>query len=314
MSPSDAPASLRSIPDSTIGSATDFPLRVFFGHHKCATGFIDRILREICWHMGLAFHIVHRPVHFAEEGSLPAYVQTHSTDFLAYTNADARHAAGLSFHRAFHVVRDPRDVLVSAYFSHLHSHSTEGWPELAAHREALQRVPKDEGLFLEMEFSRPVFEEMVRWDYTQPNVLELHMEALTQDPAGTFVEIVRFLDMLDDAPASGPPAWVRTATMRLNRLNQTGRRFMPGGLRPFPVPRRRMHTLSTAEVNAMVDACRFEKITGGRKKGQENVKSHYRKGVPGDWKNHFSPDHVAAFKREYNDVLLKLGYAETPHW
>ena len=26
------------------------------------------------------------------------------------------------------------------------------------------------------------------------------------------------------------------------------------------------------------------KKTAGRNKGQENIKSHYRKGIPGDWK------------------------------
>ena len=58
----------------------------------------------------------------------------------------------------------------------------------------------------------------------------------------------------------------------------------------------------------------FKRLSGGRKVGQQDVKSHYRKGVPGDWKNHFKPEHVAHFKRHYNDLLLKYGYETNPDW
>lgn len=301
-------------PSPSVSTQRSFPLRAFFGHHKCATGFIDGILREICWHMGLNFQIVHEPRHFADDGSLPAYVATRKVDLLAYTNADAEHTADLPLYRGFHVVRDPRDVLVSAYFSHLHSHSTENWPELAAHRDALQSVSKEEGLFLEMDFSRRFFEHMAQWDYDQPHILELKMETLTQNPDYWFVEIMRFLDMIGPEPESDLQELVRSATMRMNRLNQTGRRFMPAGLPMFPVPRRRLHSITVPQIEALVEKRRFEKLAGGRKKGQENVKSHYRKGVPGDWKHHLTPEHVARFKRDYNDLLLTLGYEDSPDW
>jgi hypothetical protein len=57
----------------------------------------------------------------------------------------------------------------------------------------------------------------------------------------------------------------------------------------------------------------FERLTG-RKKGQENRNTHLRKGVPGDWVNHFEPVHIRAFKNRYNDLLLKLGYVHTTDW
>ena len=49
-------------------------------------------------------------------------------------------------------------------------------------------------------------------------------------------------------------------------------------------------------------------------RGIEDACSHYRKGVAGDWANHFKPQHKEYFKKNYNDVLLKLGYESTLDW
>ena len=306
-------SSLRSS-SPTLGKTRDFPLRAFFGHHKCATGFIDGILREVCYHMGLRFRIAHGEFNFAEDGSLPAFVEHKNVDLLAYTNADLQHAAGLPLYRGFHVVRDPRDVLVSAYFSHRNSHGTRNWTELVAHREALQTCSKEEGLFLEMEFSRPFFEDMARWDYQQSAVLELHMEELTADPVSHFIRIFDHLDMLQPEEPTGVDQWLQSATMTMNRLNQKGRRFMPGSLPLFPVPRRRLARIPASGVASLVERRNFKKLSGGRKKGQENVHSHYRKGTPGDWINHLTPAHIDHFKAEYNDLLVLLGYEEDASW
>ena len=41
---------------------------------------------------------------------------------------------------------------------------------------------------------------------------------------------------------------------------------------------------------------------------------HYRRGVPGDWVNHFESDHVRVFKGRYDDLLIKLGYEKNEGW
>jgi hypothetical protein len=41
---------------------------------------------------------------------------------------------------------------------------------------------------------------------------------------------------------------------------------------------------------------------------------HYRKGVAGDWRIHFTSVHIAAFKARYGDLLVKLGYEVDDHW
>lgn len=295
-------------------TARDFPLRVFFGHHKCATGWIDGILMEISFHLGRHCRIVHTPHHFDPHASLVDLVHAERVDLLAYTNADQRYVQDLPFHRGFHVVRDPRDVIVSAYFSHRNTHSTDDWPELEVHRAALRARSKEEGLLLEMEFSRPQFEAMAAWDYQQEHVLECKMEELTAEPVNGFRRIAAFLGLLEDDDRGSLRDRGRQVVYRMNRLNHRGRRFMPGRLPMFPVPRVPQSTIPTGLLDEILQQASFKRLSGGRRKGDENVHSHYRKGVPGDWKNHFTEQHVRTFKRNYNDLLLKLDYETDPDW
>ncbi|GIV61826.1 MAG: hypothetical protein KatS3mg044_0692 [Rhodothermaceae bacterium] len=289
--------------------AGERPLYVFFGHHKCATGWIDSILRETCFHLGWRFRIVHRPLDFARYGSLRGFVKRHRPDMLAYTNANLRYVRGLPPFRGFHVVRDPRDVVVSAYFSHLYSHPTDNWPELAAHRRRLQAVSKEEGLMMELAFSRQFLEDMATWDYEQPNVLELKLEDISVRPEAMFWQIYSFLGLIDPAE----PDLVARVRMQLNVLNQRGRRFTPFHmpLSPFRFP---MERLPAPYVERIVQRKSFKRLAGGRKPGEENVRSHYRKGQPGDWRNHFGPEHIAYFREHYQGLLEKLGYETDDAW
>jgi len=50
-------------------------------------------------------------------------------------------------------------------------------------------------------------------------------------------------------------------------------------------------------VDQAYDHFSFEKMSGGRKPGSEDKGSFFRKGVSGDWQNHFSPEEVALFTR-----------------
>lgn len=287
-----------------------FALRAFFGHHKCATSWIDTILMDACFHMGLNLEIIHREVEFADSSSLSAHVDHCSADFLAYTNAKIKHVEDLPLRRGFHVVRDPRDVLVSAYFSHLHSHPTVNWPELAPHRDRLSSLSKEDGLFAEMDFSAEEFEDMYRWDYSRDDILELKMEDLTADPLAGYVRIFEFLDMIDHQ-TRGLRKAVKSATLKANRLLYKGRHVLPTE-RPPTIQRH--HSLSEDKVKSIVEKNSFSRLSGGREKGKENVKSHFRKGVPGDWVNHFTPKHKRVFKKRFNDVLVKLGYEEDSSW
>lgn len=58
-----------------------------------------------------------------------------------------------------------------------------------------------------------------------------------------------------------------------------------------------------------VSAASFEKLAGGRARGQEDASSFFRKGVVGDWREHFDEQAVARFEQKAGDLLRSLGYA-----
>lgn len=60
--------------------------------------------------------------------------------------------------------------------------------------------------------------------------------------------------------------------------------------------------------------CRFENMSGGRKRGEENVMAHERKGVAGDWRNHFDRQVTQAFKERFATLLISTGYETDENW
>lgn len=66
-------------------------------------------------------------------------------------------------------------------------------------------------------------------------------------------------------------------------------------------------------IESAVDACSF-KTTSGRVPGKEDKKSHLRKGIVGDWRNHFTPSQKEDFKEAFNDMLVEYGYESDGDW
>jgi hypothetical protein len=282
----------------------DRPRLAFFGHHKCASTWVRRVLDEIAWGAGLKHRYFHRPEQF--EANLPRFVDQHDIDVVSFVNADVDYAMPLGSFRGFHVVRDPRDLLVSAYFSHLHSHGTEEWPELEEHRARIGSVSTQEGLALELEFSGHVLDQLRRWDYELPNILELRQEDLTAAPYEGFLEIAEFLGLLDRGDAF---ARRRLAYALRSSWNGLVHRRAFAWLPSFKSRR-----IPAERVLGAVHEHRFSKLSGGREQGTEDLRSHYRKGVHGDWRNHFDAEFLERFKSEYGDVVLKLGYETDASW
>ena len=62
-------------------------------------------------------------------------------------------------------------------------------------------------------------------------------------------------------------------------------------------------------LQSCVNACAFEKLSGGRAQGDEDHDSFYRKGVSGDWKNHFDAEDNDRFFDQCGALMEELGYA-----
>jgi hypothetical protein len=294
-------------------------LYAYFGHHKCASTWIDNIIREVALEHGYNYRGIvdhqtptgHGPLtdytHTFGRDELGGYVQREGIDFIGALTSDWSQVEGLSSFRAFHVIRDPRDIIVSGYFSHKNSHPVDHLPHMEAHRKRLQSMPKEEGLLLEMDYAASEMDDLATWNYDHPSVLELKMEDLTARPYEGFVEVFEFLGLLDDDAGSyGLGQRMRMFGRVLgNRLSRKHKLF--ARLRqPSPV--------SGEMLLGRVYDHRFEKKAGGREKGAADAQSHYRKGKAGDWANHFTPTHVAAFKEKFGDLVSTLGYEPSTEW
>jgi hypothetical protein len=255
-------------------------LIAYFGHHRCASQWMKGLIRGIAQVVARDVHRYWSPRDFNYD--LTSVADPGAT-IVVYSNANVRYVKGVSL-RGFHMVRDPRDIAVSSYFSHLYSHPTEVYSgadsapvgktltRLEEYRRTLRSMSKDEGLSLELEQRSLQYMQMKKWDYSQENVLELRMEEVTSDPLRWLREIATFVGLY--------------------------------GVRG----------LDDERLASIVAANDFRVYTGGRVPGEEDVRDHYRKGTPGDWKLHFGPGHVEYFKEHYNDLLLKLGYEHSPNW
>jgi Sulfotransferase domain len=67
------------------------------------------------------------------------------------------------------------------------------------------------------------------------------------------------------------------------------------------------------ELNIVLDRLSFEKRSG-RKKGVEDIKSHYRSGSRGDWKKHFTDEDVRLWKSIFQNLLVRGGWEKDENW
>jgi hypothetical protein len=63
-----------------------------------------------------------------------------------------------------------------------------------------------------------------------------------------------------------------------------------------------------------VEAASFERLSGGRERGEEDSSSFFRKGVAGDWRGFFTEEDTRTFKGAAGELLVKLGYERGQDW
>lgn len=272
-------------------------LLAFFGHHRCGTQWLTAVLEGVAAATGRGL-VVTSDTHTAQ--SLRALVRARPGAILDCRTSQYAALAELGALRAFHVIRDPRDLVVSAYYSHRYSHPvTSEWPELVSHREALNALPLDEGLLLEMDFSAGTIANIDSWDYTRPDIVELRLEDLASDPYAGLMGVFDFLGVLDDRPVINRAAFGHLLQQIVRRL---------------PIPSRYRGGVFRRDVAlGIVWDNRFERLAG-RARGDEDEHATFRSGVPGGWRRAFTAQHVAAFKERFPGLLLKLGYEVSPDW
>lgn len=263
----------------------------YFGHHKCATQWIQGIVQAVCRELDLRYCGEHR------YGRVPPLAHI---DFFGHANATMQivHRLNDTGYRGFHVIRDPRDVLISAYFSAKRSHPIYS-DAFARYRERLNVVDLQEGIRLEMDRRGAEFRAMAEWDYANPRVYETRFELLTTRPYEGFERIFNFLGLL--VPNGTTPSYAALARLRLKEALRRFGVHVPTGRLPHDW------------LAVIVRRHSFENLAR-RRKGQEDRSHHYRKGIPGDWVNYLHGENKARFKERWGALLINLGYEEDHSW
>ncbi len=147
---------------------------VYAGHHKCASQWMMQVLRSVAGQHGRRVVVAdwrRPPTRRAFRDGHVVLLQDYEPGLLG----QARPVRGV------HLVRDPRDVLVSLLHSHRDSHAARdprAW-EILRDRLVLRSMSMSEGLVWLMDnstyFGR-VMDAMSGWDYHQPDFMELRYE------------------------------------------------------------------------------------------------------------------------------------------
>lgn len=166
-------------------------------------------------------------------------------------------------YRAFYVIRDPRDLLISQYYSMKNIHKRSAYFDNV--RPILNKLGKEEGII-----------------FTIKKLVEN-----------------RYWERLRDWGNKGD---INTIIIKYENL--IGKSF-PKGLRK--ILNHLKIELPEQEFNTLIRNHSFSKLTG-RKEGTESSASHLRKGISGDWKNHFTKEINDEFYLATQDLVDYLGY------
>lgn len=148
-----------------------------FTHHKCATRWTADYVDEFCRKSSLSLFYSH------------FYDQPSVDDADVYLNTNANYSIeSQRFQHALHIVRNPLDIVVSAYYSHKGAHSEEGWTALSPQRKLLIASSKSYGMSHTLAFlcepGGPL-SALKHWNYSDARFVTLKMEDMVADPDGT---------------------------------------------------------------------------------------------------------------------------------
>lgn len=163
--------------------------RFYFGHHKCASNWMSAMIQQFCRGQGWGFEVIDRP-------DLPRFDSAQGKPtFHIRRGAHFHHTSVLEpGHKAFQLIRDPRDALVSGYWSWRTSHGNNT-EKILETREKLNQLPLEEGLIIMLDHLI-MLDGLRDWPIgTIPAILDVRYEDMLADTPGVFANIFRHLQI-----------------------------------------------------------------------------------------------------------------------
>ena len=153
-------------------------LIIHCSHHKAGTIWLKRILRDIASQYGLPFH--------SDQGNELIRQSGIFLDHHSKINVET-----LPEYIGSHMIRDPRDIIISRYFYHLWT--KEQWANMPdeklggmSYKSYLNSLSQAEGIAFEIERVSECIEDMVSWNYNNPKMYEIKYEDLIQNSYAIF--------------------------------------------------------------------------------------------------------------------------------
>jgi hypothetical protein len=190
--------------------------------------------------------------------------------------------------RVFYIYRDGRDVMTSLYFHRLriarHTNRpgkrrlTHTYERLLGKNYDPRDVVKHMRRFVEFEFSQPGRGTPLSW---RAHVEDWHRP---EQRPGT-IAYLSYEELLSDC----------AETLGRAIETVTGQPIDPW------------------QLDTTIEKLSMKRQTG-RDPGQSDMTQHIRKGVAGDWRNHFSREAAVLFNELAGDTLVRLGYEPDTNW
>lgn len=243
-------------------------------HHKTGTIWMRKVFRAVQRDQGIPFMQCYREKKLAEAA------QTGPQIIVNWSSSFPKKLMGLEHARFIHIIRDPRDVLLSGMRYHRIAplgnekflrEKRDEWGG-KNYQDHLNALPDDHArLIFEMEHKHDVtVQEMLKWPYGHPHAADLKYEDLIEDH-----DCALFRSVLE--------------------------RFAIEGL----------------DIDRAVQTYWDHSLFGGLKKAddrEERVALHVSSGAKGQWRSKLPREIAEIYVERYQDALEKLGYAEDASW
>jgi hypothetical protein len=166
--------------------------RIFFGHHRCGTTWMRDIIMKVCEKTKMNYYVIG-----GTDSNFPNNPDNVNS-FTCYVNSKLIDTQQVkSPFKGFHLIRDPRDCLISDYYSRKFSHSTNN-KKMEALRSKLLDLPMENGLLEMLKFQQTYgyIAQIQDWKIeANSTILDITFEELVRNEYKGIKKIFSFLEI-----------------------------------------------------------------------------------------------------------------------